>query len=161
MAFDAFLKIDGIKGESVDAKHKDEVVLESFSWGVANSGAGYAGSAGRATGKSSPSDFSVVKKIDKSSPDLFAACASGKHTKVMTVTVRKAGGKPLEYLVYKFSDVMVSSYQAGGSSGGDLPVESVSFNYAKVEISYVPQDSKGAGMSPVGTGWDFSQNVKV
>jgi type VI secretion system secreted protein Hcp len=63
--------------------------------------------------------------------------------------------------VYKFADVMVSSYQAGGSAAGDLPVESVSFNYAKVEISYVPQDSKGAGMSPVGTGWDFSQNVKV
>jgi type VI secretion system secreted protein Hcp len=161
MAFDAFLKIDGIKGESVDAKHKDEIVLESFSWGVSNAGAGFAGSAGRATGKSSPSDFSVVKKIDKATPDLFAACASGKHTKVMTVTVRKAGGKPLEYLVYKFADVMVSSYQAGGSSGSDLPMETISFNYAKVEISYVPQDAKGAGMSPVGTGWDFSQNVKV
>lgn len=161
MAFDAFLKIDGIKGESVDAKHKDEIVLESFSWGVANSGAGYAGSAGRATGKSSPTDFAVVKRIDKSSPDLFAACAAGKHTPTMLVTVRKAGGTPLEYLTYKFTDVMVTSYQAGGSSAGDLPVESVSFNYAKVEIKYVAQDSKGAGMSPVGTGWDFSKNVKV
>jgi type VI secretion system secreted protein Hcp len=161
MAFDAFLKIDGIKGESVDKTHKDEIVIESFSWGVANSGAGYAGSAGRATGKSSPSDFSIVKKIDKASPDLFAACASGKHTKDMLVTLRKAGGTPLEYLTYKFSDVMVSSYQAGGSSGGDLPVESISFNYAKVEIKYTPQDSKGAGMSPVGTGFDFSLGVKV
>ena len=161
MAFDAFLKIDGVKGESVDKTHKDEIVIESFSWGVANSGAGYAGSAGRATGKSSPSDFSIVKKIDKASPDLFAACASGKHTKEMLVTLRKAGGTPLEYLTYKFSDVMVSSYQAGGSSGGDLPVESISFNYAKVEIKYTPQDSKGAGMSPVGTGFDFSLGVKV
>lgn len=162
MAFDAFLKIKDIKGESVDDKHKDEIVLESFSWGVANTGAGYAGSAGRATGKSSPTDFSVMKKIDKSSPDLFAACASGKHTAEMIVTVRKAtGDKPLEYLVYKFNDVMVSSYQAGGSSGGDLPVETVSFNYAKVQISYVPQDAAGKGMSPVGTGWDFSKNVKV
>jgi type VI secretion system secreted protein Hcp len=161
MAFDAFLKIEGIKGESVDAKHKDEIVLESFSWGVANAGAGYAGSAGRATGKSSPSDFSIQKKIDKASPDLFAACASGKHTPTMVLTVRKAGGEPLEYLVYKFADVMVSAYQAGGSAGGDLPVESVSFNYAKVEISYVPQDKTGKGMSPVGTGWDFSSNKKV
>jgi type VI secretion system secreted protein Hcp len=161
MAFDAFLKIDGVKGESVDKTHKDEIVIESFSWGVANMGAGYAGSAGRATGKSSPSDFSIVKKIDKASPDLFAACASGKHTKEMLVTLRKAGGTPLEYLTYKFSDVMVSSYQAGGSSGGDLPVESISFNYAKVEIKYTPQDSKGAGMSPVGTGFDFSLGVKV
>ena len=162
MAFDAFIKIDGIKGESVDAKHKDEIVLESFNWGVANVGAGYAGSAGRATGKSSPSDFSVIKKVDKSSPDLFAACASGKHTPTMLVTIRKASGdKPLEYLVYKFSDVMVTSYQAGGSSQGDLPVETVSFNYGKVQISYVPQDAKGSGMSPVGTGWDFSQNVKL
>jgi type VI secretion system secreted protein Hcp len=161
MAFDAFLKIEGIKGESVDAKHKDEIVLESFSWGVSNSGAGYAGSAGRATGKSAPSDFSVVKKVDKSSPDLFAACASGKHTGTMQVTIRKAGGEPLEYLVYKFSEVMVSSYQAGGSSGGDLPVETVSFNYSKVEISYVPQDKTGKGMSPVGTGWDFSSNKKA
>jgi len=161
MAFDAFLKIEGIKGESVDAKHKDEIVLDSFSWGVANSGAGYAGSAGRGTGKSSPTDFSIVKKVDTSSPGLFAACASGQHTKSMIVTVRKAGGTALEYLVYKFHDVMVSSYQAGGSSMGDIPQENVSFNYAKVEISYVPQDSKGAAKSPVGTGWDFSQNLKV
>lgn len=161
MAFDAFLKIEGIKGESTDKTHKDEIVLESFSWGVANSGAGYAGSAGRATGKSAPSDFSVVKKVDKASPDLFAACASGKHTPTMMVTVRKAGGEPLEYLTLKFTEVMVSSYQSGGSAGGDLPVETVSFNYSKVELSYVPQDAKGKGMSPVGTGWDFSKNTKV
>jgi len=161
MAFDAFLKIQGIKGESVDSKHKDEIVVESFSWGVTNSGAGYAGSAGRATGKATPSDFTVMKKIDKSSPDLFAACASGKHTPTMVLTIRKAGGTPLEYLKYKFHEVMVSSYQAGGSAGGDLPTESVSFNYAKVEIEYVAQDSKGAGMSPVGTGYDFSANKKV
>ena len=161
MAFDAFIKIDGIKGESVDAKHKEEIVLDSFSWGVTQSGADYAGSAGRGTGKASPSDFSIVKKVDSSSPGLFAACAAGTHTPTMIVTMRKAGGQPLEYLVYKFYDVMVSSYQAGGSSGSDLPQESVSFNYSKVEISYTPQDSKGAAKSPMGTGWDFSKNQKV
>ena len=34
MAFDAFLKLDGVKGESFDNTHKGEIDILSFSWGV-------------------------------------------------------------------------------------------------------------------------------
>jgi type VI secretion system secreted protein Hcp len=162
MAFDAFLKIDGIKGESTDSKHKDEIILLSYNWGVSNAAGGASAAGGRGAGKASPSEFQIVKLIDAASPSLFQACASGLHSKDMTVTVRKAGGQQLEYLSYKFYDVMVSNYQMNGhAQGGDLPMESVSFNYSKVEIKYTPQDATGKGMSPVGSGYDFAKMVKV
>jgi type VI secretion system secreted protein Hcp len=162
MAFDAFIKIDGIKGESTDAKHKDEIAVQSFAWGVSNAGSAYAtGGAGHGAGKASAASFSVMKAVDKASPDLFLSCATGKHVKDMLVTIRKAGGTALEYLTYKMSDVMVSSYQVSGSAQGDLPSESVSFDYGKIEIKYTPQDAKGAGVSPVGSGYDFATNQKV
>lgn len=161
MAFDAFLKIDGIKGESTDSKHKDEINLLSYSWGVSNAAGGASAAGGRGAGKSSPSEFQIMKVVDAASPSLFQACASGLHSKSMVVTCRKAGGQQLEYLTYKFYDVMVSNYQMGGSPGGELPTESVSFNYSKVEIKYTPQDSGGKGMSPVGSGFDFAKMQKV
>ena len=46
MAFDSFLKLDGIKGESVDSKHKDELEILSFSFGANNTGGGRAGGGG-------------------------------------------------------------------------------------------------------------------
>ncbi|MDH4349199.1 MAG: type VI secretion system tube protein Hcp, partial [Gemmatimonadota bacterium] len=135
--------------------------LESFSWGVTQVGNVAAG-AGRGTGKVDPGDFNIIKSIDKASPSLFAACAAGAHTPLMTVVLRKAGGTQLEYLKYKFSDVMVSSYQTQGSPQGDaLPSEQVSFTYGKIEISYTPQDAKGGAAGAVGAGWDFQKNVKV
>jgi len=162
MAFDAFLKIDGIKGESTDSKHKGEINLLSYSWGVANTAGGVSAAGGRGAGKASPSSFAIMKRSDVASPSLFQACATGLHSKEMTVTVRKAGGDQLEYLTYKFTDVMVSSYQSNGSPGGDdVPIESVSFDYGKVEIKYMPQDATGKAGSPVGAGYDFAAMKKV
>src|SRR4030042_5438875 len=104
MAFDAFLKIDGIKGESTDSKHKGEIQLQSFGWGVSNSAGGLSAAGGRGAGKASPSSFAIMKKQDVASASLFQACATGLHSKEMLVTVRKAGGEQLEYLTYKFTD---------------------------------------------------------
>jgi type VI secretion system secreted protein Hcp len=162
MAFDAFLKIDGIKGESQDDKHKGEINLLSYSFGVSNNAGGLSAAGGRGAGKATASEFQIMKQVDIASPTLFQACASGLHSKDMIVTVRKAGGEQLEYLTYKFYDVMVSSYQMSGQpSGGDMPMESVAFAYGKIEIKYVPQESGGKGASPVGTGFNFATMKKV
>jgi type VI secretion system secreted protein Hcp len=153
---DYFLKIDGIDGESKDAKHKDHIDVESWSWGAVQSGTQQHGGGG-GTGKVSMQDFHFVMRLTKASPKLMLACASGKHIKLATLTARKAGKDQQEYLTFKFSDVLVSSYQTGGSEGGDvLPVEQVSFNFAKIEVEYKPQKPDGS----LGTGVFFKYDLK-
>jgi type VI secretion system secreted protein Hcp len=163
MASDIFAKIGDIKGESVDDKHKDEIDVLSFSWGVTNAGSMAFGSGG-GVGKAQFSDFSFTTTTSKASPSLFLACASGQHIKDATITVRRAGdgrGSQQDYLVIKMNDVLVSSYNTGGSSGGDRPTESVSMAFAKVELSYSPQKPDGTLDAPITAGWDLKANKKV
>jgi type VI secretion system secreted protein Hcp len=155
---DYFLKLEGIAGESFDAKHKDEIELVSFSWGV-TAQTGPAGPGG-GVGKAQLTDIEIAKRIDKASPMLFLACASGKHIKEATLTVRKAGKDQLEYLKYKFSDILISGYHESGG-GEDLPLDLVRFNFAKIEISYAPQKPDGSLGAPVKAGWDLKQNKKI
>src|SRR5688572_15652893 len=100
MAIDMFLKLEGIKGESKDHKHKDEIHIESFSWGLTQEGTSGTGGGGGA-GKVHVHDISITKKVDKSSCDLMYHLASGKHVKLGFVYVRKAGEKPVEYMKIK------------------------------------------------------------
>ena len=160
MAVDLFLKIKEIKGESKDDKHGGEIEIESYSWGALNSGSQGAGGGG-GSGKVSVQDFNIMKYVDSSSPELFFACVSGKHFPTAEFVARKAGEKPLEYLKIKLSDVLISSVQHGGAAGGDRLTESVSINYAKIEVEYTPQDSKGAGGGAVKSGWDVKANKKI
>lgn len=154
MAFDAFLKLKDVKGESTDSKHKDEIDILSFSWGATQSVGNVGG--GKSAGKASISSFSLMKKTDSSSTTLFAGCCTGKHFPDALVTVRRAGGKPVEYLTYKFTDVMVESVQWSGSSGGDeTPMESVTLVFNKVDIRYTPMKPDGSPGSPVETSYDI------
>ena len=161
MAQDFFLKIEGLPGESTDAKHKGELDLESFSWGETNVGsAGHAGGAG--TGKVTPHDFSFTKRLDKSSPMLFIACATGQHFKEAYLTVRKAGGEQQEYLKIKMEEVMISGYQAGGNEGGGAVVhENVTLNFTKLEMSYKEQKPDGSLGGETKQRYDFAANKKL
>lgn len=157
MAFDAFLKISGIKGESTDAKHKDEIQIESFSFGVSNSGSASAGGGGGA-GKAAMQDFSFVTPFSSAGPQIFLACASGKHYADGLLTLRSGGSKGTEFYKVKFSDILISSYSGGGTASSDgAPMEQVSFNFAKIEISYTRQNAKGQGETTT-AGWDQRQN---
>jgi type VI secretion system secreted protein Hcp len=158
---DYFLKLGDIKGEATDSKHKDEIEIESFSWGETNSGSSSVGGGG-GSGKVVMQDFHFVKKLDKSSPVLFMNCATGMHIKEATLTARKAGGEQQEYLQVKMSDVLVSSYQVGGSgSGGVVPTDQVSLNFAKIEWNYKPQKPDGTLDAAVKQGYDIKANKKV
>src|SRR5262245_31804331 len=116
MALDMFLTLEGIKGESTDSKHKEAIDILAWSWGVGNSGTFHQGSGGGA-GKANFQDISVTKYIDKSTADLLYACSSGKHIPKASLIVRKAGEKPLEYVVYKLEKILVTSVSTGGSGG--------------------------------------------
>ena len=162
MAVDAFLKLDGIKGESQDSKHKDEIEIESFSWGVTQSGTLAFGGGGGA-GKAQFQDFHFTNKVSKASPQLFIKCVTGEHIKVGTLSVRKAGGDRAGIDFYKItlSDVLVSSYQSGGNAGGDIPADQFSLNFAKVEYSFATQKPDGTIGETINAGFDLKQNKKA
>jgi type VI secretion system secreted protein Hcp len=140
---DYFLKIDGVKGESQDDKHKDEIHVSSFSFGVTNAGTG-GSNLGSGGGRSNVQDMHFTKTVDAASPNLFIGCATGKHFPNAIVTVRRAGEKPQEYLTYKLTEVYISSITTSGHEGGGIAQESVSLNFSKVELNYTPQNADGS-----------------
>ena len=142
MATDIFAKIGDIKGESVDSKHKDEIEVLSFSWGVTHSGSTGSGSGSRG-GKATFQDLSIVHGIDKATPALFKACATGQHIKDATITHRKAGKGQQEYLIVRLNDVTITAVSHAGAE--DQPyLESVSLKFAKVDLEYKPQRLDGS-----------------
>jgi type VI secretion system secreted protein Hcp len=159
MAGDMFLMLDGIKGESADDKHKGEIDIESFSWGLAQSGSGSRGS-GSGTGKVDVADINIQKLVDKASPTLMLACANGKHITKGKITVRKSGESPLEYLTIDLESIFVSSYQVSGANGGGIPTESVALNFVKVKTEYWTQSDKGAKGENANFSWDVAKNIK-
>jgi type VI secretion system secreted protein Hcp len=160
MAVDYFLKLDGIKGESTADKHKDEIDIMSFSWGLTQAAtAGFGGGAG--AGKVQMQDFHFTSKVSKASPQLFLSCASGKHIPTATITARKAGERQQDFLVIKMNDILISSYQASGSAGGDLPTDQFSLNFAQIEYTYTEQKADGSSGADNTAGWDLKGNVKL
>lgn len=155
---DYFLKLGPIKGESQDHKHKEEIELDSWSWGETQSGtAGHGMGAG--AGKVNMQDFHFVMRISKASPPIFLACATGEHLKEATLTCRKAGKDPLEYMIVKFTDLLISSFQTGGSGSSDvLPVDQCSFNFTKVEMKYCEQNADGSPGGATTKWYDQKQN---
>lgn len=154
---DYFLKLKEIEGESTDSKHKNEIDIESWSWGETNSGSHAYGGGGGA-GKVAMNDFQFAMRVNKASPKLLLACASGQHIKEGLLTCRKAGKEQQEYLKIKFTDLLVSSFQTGGSSGDVVPVDQISLNFAKIEYEYYPQKEDGTLGSKVPVHWDLKQN---
>jgi type VI secretion system secreted protein Hcp len=162
MAIDYFLQITGVEGESVDAKHKGFIDVDSWSWGEAQSAGAHPAGGGGGAGKVAFQDFHFVSRVSKASPTLFLACASGQHLKEAKLVARKAGGKgQQEFLTWTFSDLLVSSYQTGGSEAADTPMDQVSLNFAKVKVEYKAQKADGTLDAPITAGWDITKNTKV
>ena len=155
MAADIFAKIGDIKGESLDSKHKDEVEVLSWSWGVTNSGAiGEGGGGGR--GKATFHDFNFTHHIDKASPVLMKACATGEHIKEATITVRKAGKGQQEFLIIKMNDVIITSVSPSGAGDAAATAEHVALQFAKVDLEYKPQKADGS----LDAGLHFKYDIK-
>jgi type VI secretion system secreted protein Hcp len=158
-AFDYFLRVDGIQGESADAKHKGEIDVLSWSWGETHATA--SSSSGGAAGKVEMSDLTVVARVSKASPHLLLACASGKHFKSAMLTGRKAGKGQLDYLTFSLSDILVSSYQTGGSASVEPPMDSISLSFGKIQVEYKEQKVDGSLGETVKVGWDRKANKQL
>jgi len=157
MATDTFAKIGDIKDESQDDKHKEEIELLSWSWGVNQTGTAAHGS-GAGAGKASFSDFAFSHYVDKASPNLMKACATGEHIKEATITQRKAGKGQQEYLVIKMNDILITNVSPSGSNGDSgLVLEQVALQAAKVDLEYKPQKADGS----LDAGLHFKYDVKA
>lgn len=156
MAADIFAKIGDIKGESLDAKHKDEIEVLSFSWGVTNPPIVSGGGGGAGAGKATFHDLSIVHNIDKASPLLLRACATGMHIKDAVITHRKAGKGQQEYLIVKLNDVMVTGVTHGGSE--QQTSENVTLTFAKVDFAYAPQKPDGSLDASIHFKYDIRSN---
>jgi type VI secretion system secreted protein Hcp len=161
MAVDMFIKIGALKGESADAdaKHKDTIDVLAWSWGMSNSGNAHMGG-GLGVGKANVQDVSFTKYVDMSSPELMQYCLSGKHFDTAKLTVRKAGDKPLEYLIVTMEHVLVTAVSTGGSGGEDRLTENVTLNFAKVKVDYSEQKPDGSPGAQPKMGWDIAGNAK-
>lgn len=160
MAVDMFLKLEGIKGESKDSVHKEEIDVLAWSWGMSNSGSAHVGG-GAGAGKVNVQDLSFTKYVDLSSPSIMLAVANGKHITKATLVVRKAGEHPLEYITIVMTECLVSSVSTGGSGGEDRLTENVSLNFAKVEVTYKEQMATGKAGGAPEFKWDILGNVKM
>jgi len=157
MASDIFAKIGDIKGESQDSKHKDEVEVLSWSWGVTQSGT-MAHGGGGGEGKASFNDFNFTHHIDKASPVLLKACATGEHIKEATFTVRKAGKGQQEFLIIKMADIIITGVAPSGAGDGAATAEHVALQFAKVDLEYKPQKQDGSRDAGVHFKYDIKGN---
>jgi type VI secretion system secreted protein Hcp len=155
MATDIFAKIGDIKGESLDSKHKDEIEVLSYSWGVTNPGSMDSGGGG-GEGRATFHDLSFVHNVDKASANLMKACAGGDHIKEATITHRKAGKEQHEYMIVKLNDVIITGVTHGGGGGGPHS-ENVSMAFSKVVIEYKSQKPDGSLDAGVFFKYDLKQ----
>ena len=156
MAMSIFARIGTIQGESRDARHQDEIDVLAWSWGVSRSGTVSHGGGGGA-GKASLHDLSFTHHVDKASPRLMTACATGEHLPEATITVRRTGQGQQEYLVIRLKDVLVTSVATGVSAEQGATSEDVVLAFTRVDLEYRPQKADGS----LDAGVHFEHDVKV
>ena len=158
---DMFIKIDDIAGEAKDAVHGDEIDVLIWDWKMSQSGTMHVGGGGGG-GKVSIRSLNFTKYCDKATPSLMLACSSGKHFPEAILTVRKAGENPLEYLVIRLEDVIVTSISTSGFDVNDRPAEFVTLNFARVSVEYRAQAQDGsADGGVIHYGWDVATNTAI
>jgi type VI secretion system secreted protein Hcp len=151
-----WLKMDGCKGEAADDKHKEEIIVVGWNWGMTHPVAFRGG--GRSGGETTVQELTVSKFVDKASPNLMKYCLNAKSLGEVVLTARKRGENPIDYLKIKMKDAIVSSVSATGTDGGELPMESVALAFEKVEVEYMKQKPDGTPDGAVTLKWNIKEN---
>jgi len=157
---DIFLKLDTVPGESQDDKHKNELEIQSYSWGASNLGTADIGG-GNSAGKAQFQDFHFTVPLGKAADLLFLRCVSGDHIPKATLTQRKAGKTPQDALQIVFDNVMLTNVNIGNSTGAGLGTMQVSFNFESYKIQAFEQCADGTTKKCGNTGWNQKKGVKV
>jgi type VI secretion system secreted protein Hcp len=155
---DAFLEIvdqqGKIKGESKDDTHKEKMQIQNFTFGVELSATPSIGT-GLGAGKAMIKQFEFEVSNSTASPTLLQHCCDGTHCKSATLFIRKAGGKPQDYYIWKFTDLVITKFEISCS---DDIVEKIAFAYTQIACEYKPQKEDGSLGSGLKGGWDVKVN---
>lgn len=160
MAQDIFIKFDGIEGESQDSTHKGEIEVLNWNWSVGQTSNMHSGSGGGA-GKCTVEDVHFEHYIDKSSPNLLQYCLTGKHIPEAVLTVRKAGGSPLEYLRLTLQEIIITAVYPVYYNTMRAPREAVSLAFSRVKMDYVLQNAEGSTAGTVSMGYDIKATAVI
>lgn len=154
MTLDAFLKIDGIPGESLDEQCKDWIEITGYSFGTYQSASVTASTAGGATsGRTTLSNLTLTKMLDKSSCKLMAASCAGQHFKEVQLSVHRAGGDKMKFYELILEEVIIAEYNQNANDG--IPTELIQLNYGRIRSTYTLQKrTDGSAGGSVTGGWD-------
>jgi type VI secretion system secreted protein Hcp len=156
MAASMFLKLAGILGESQDARHKGEIEILGWSWGVSETPVTSGG--GGAAGKPSFDQLSLQKLVDLATAPLLSATAQGSRIATATLTVSRAGTAPQEFLVINLKDVLVTSVGLAESQTGDRPAETVTLSFGQIDFEYTQFNADGSKGATKSFKWDIRRN---
>ena len=165
MAFDAFIRIDGIEGESSDREYRGWIEIMDFGLGVQQRPLPIPSSAGGiAVDRADFSDFMIRKPVDVASPLLALSCAAGTHIDEVVVALCRAGSEKAKFMEYHITNCIISRFRVYGADqyGFAFPVESVGIHFASIRWCYIQQSRKGGyAAGNIAAGWDLQRNCKM
>ena len=141
-AFDTYLHIAGIPGESIVVGHTNDTAITSFSFGMAHEGSG-----------KPEFSLSIAKNVSPMSPVLAFNCASGITNASATISCFKTGGTSGDPAFYSITvtNVQITSVSVSGSTGDPTPSESINLQFTGIQWTYVPQNNGGGFGTPIVT----------
>lgn len=141
-AFDTYLHIAGIPGESIVVGHTNDTAISSFSFGMAHEGSG-----------KPQFDLSIAKSVSAMSPILAFNCASGMTNASATISCFKTGGTSGDPAFYSITvtNVQITSVSVSGSTGDATLSESIDLQFTGIQWTYVPQNGGGVYGTPIVT----------
>ncbi len=157
---DAYLKIEGINGESEDDRHKNWIEVSNVLYAIHQPRAETVSTAGGLTsGRAELHPITFQKLADIASPVLLQTCAAGKTIAKGTFEFMRADsdGKPIPYFKIELENLMIANISPDSGNGGVIQ-ERVQLAYAKIKWNYTRQSIRGGAQGSTMGGWDCSAN---
>jgi type VI secretion system secreted protein Hcp len=145
-AYDLFVFVEGIPGESIDGQHEDWIDGLAY-----HSDSQY----DPATRQVSFGDIGMVKKVDRASPGLNAHAASVRRIPRVVFDFVESSGSGQLFLQITLEGVRVKKVAAYGSPGSEYLTERVAFAFERITWEYWPLNG-----DPVKLTWDALRNCE-
>ena len=158
---DMFLKMSGVRGESLDAHHQEEIEISHWGWGVKNS-ATFAMTDDQSVKQATADSVTITKKFNRASSTLAGYCAKGQHIDKATITCRKnAGDSKVEFMVLELMKVMVTNVRYESKGDVEEEPETITLSFAQFRVNYRIQDHRGHAGAVNQFGWDVAEHKPI
>jgi type VI secretion system secreted protein Hcp len=166
MAFNAYIKIDGIAGEATAKGYEKQIEVVSYSHPISqHSGGSMSAAGGLSGGRAEVGTFTFTKPIDSATPLLLQACCTGTHIKSAVLSVLRATGEGAGTLFYQITmgDVIVAADSSEGTNDPTtpLPQETLGLSFGTISWTYTQVGQDGKKKGDIKTGWDVSKGSKI